>query len=121
MHLLALSFLLGNSGDQPAVTNLAMWAIVVGSLTPPVVAFVNRLLGTKNASWERPAIMIGFAIVDGVGTAYFQGSLTGQRFLQAALIAGVAIIAAYQGVWKPTGVAGAIEQKTPPLNAQPRT
>lgn len=89
------------------MSNLQMWAIIVGALTPPLVAFVQQ---PRWPGWFRSTVMIGSAAVDGVVVAWLQGDLTAHRFIDAALIAGVAIIAAYHGIWKPSGIAPKIEK-----------
>lgn len=91
------------------MTNLAMWSLIVGALTPPLVAIIQQ---PRWAGWVRSTVMIAAAAVDGVGVAYFQGDFTGKRLLDAALVAGVAIIAAYHGIWKPSGIAPKIENAT---------
>ena len=52
------------------------------------------------------------SLVAAGGTAYFQGDLTGKRFLDAALVIVPAAAAFYHGWWKPSGVAPAIEEST---------
>lgn len=95
------------------MTNLAMWSVIVGALTPPVVALVqNPAWSAPAKKWIRVAIMVLFAVADGIGTAWIQGSLTWTRWSDSALIAGVAIITAYNGIWKPAGVTPAIEAKS---------
>jgi hypothetical protein len=86
-----------------------MWSIIVGALTPPLLAVVQQ---PKWPGWLRSTVMLASAAVVGVGTAWLQGTLTFVRFTDSALVAGVAIIAAYHGIWKPSGVAPTIETKT---------
>lgn len=92
------------------MSNLQMWSIILGAITPPVVAFVQQ------PKWKgtlvRPLIMVGFAALDGIIVAWLQGSLTWNRFTDSALMAGVAIVAAYEGIWKPSGIAPQIEHAT---------
>lgn len=91
------------------MTNLQMWSLIVGTLLPLVVAVVQRRTWPD---WLRSAIMVAVSALAAAGTAYFQGDLTGRRFVEAGLVIIVATIATYQGLWKPTGVAPAIEAKT---------
>lgn len=103
------AWLLGAASD--GLSNLAMWSIIAGALTPPIVAIVNR------SHWPRglkSVVMIAAAVVDGIVVSWLQGDLNFARFANSALIAGVAIITAYYGIWKPTGVAPAIEASTTP-------
>lgn len=97
------------------MSNLEMWALVVGFFLPNVVALVVQ------SGWSQRLQAVAAFVVCGVaaaGTAYFQGDLTGRRFVEAGLVILVTTIATYKGFWKPTGVAPAIETKTN-LNAGP--
>jgi hypothetical protein len=91
------------------VSNLQMWSLIVGFLTPPVLAIIQQGGWSKRV---RAVVAFAAAMVAGAGTAYFQGDLTGRRFVEAALVVLVATIAAYQGFWKPTDVAPTIEKMT---------
>lgn len=91
------------------MSNFEMWNLIVGFLLPPALAFVIQ------TGWDRRVqAIIAFAAsaVAGAGVAYFQGDLTGERFVEGALIVLVATVATYQGFWKPTGVAPTIETTT---------
>lgn len=91
------------------MTNLAMWATIVGFLAPPVIAIIQQ---SKWSNRVRAVVTFLLALVAGAGTAYFQGDLTGKRFVEAAMIVFVAAIAAFYGFWKPTGVAPKVEETT---------
>lgn len=86
-----------------------MWALVVGFFMPPVQALIQQ---TGWASQLRAVVNFAACAVAGAGVAYFQGDLTGRRFVEAGLVVLVASIATYKGAWKPTGIAPAIETKT---------
>lgn len=89
--------------------NLAQWSAIVAFFVPPIVAVVNR------QSWPSHVKALVFFIVSLVaagGTAWFQGDLTAKRWLDASLIVVAAATAFYHGLWKPTGVAPAVEEKT---------
>lgn len=91
------------------MSNLVMWSLVVGFFLPPVQAIVQQ------AHWPsqlRAAVNFAACAVAGVGIAFFQGDLTGRRFVEAALVTLVTTIAVYQGLWKPSNVAPAIEKAT---------
>ena len=91
------------------MSNLQLWSLIVGFFTPPVLAIIQQ------GGWSsrvRAVVAFGAALVAGAGTAYFQGDLTGRRFVEAALVVLVAAIATYQSFWKPTGVAPAIQKVT---------
>lgn len=91
------------------MSNLQMWAMVVGFALPPVLAIVQQ---SKWSSQVRAIIAFLACAVAGAGTAYFQGDLTGRRFVEAGLVVLVTAVATYQSFWKPTGVAPAIESRT---------
>lgn len=91
------------------MTNLAMWATIVGFLAPPVIAIIQQ---SRWSNRIRAVVTFGVALVAGAGTAYFQGELTGKRFLEASMIVFVAAIASFYGFWKPTDVAPTIERTT---------
>jgi hypothetical protein len=105
--LIGFAWLIGAATD--GLSNLAMWSLIVGALTPPLVAVVQRPTFNKHF---RVIVMVAAAAVDGVVVSWLQGDLDFSRFTNSALIAGVAIISAYQGIWKPTGIAPRIERAT---------
>lgn len=91
------------------MTDLEMWSLVVGFALPPVLSVVMQ------SDWsQRLQAVVAFVAcaLAGAGTAYFQGDLTGERFVEAGLVVLVTTIATYKGFWKPTGVSPAIETKT---------
>lgn len=103
---LLFGFVLAAASD--GLSNLAMWSLIVGALTPPLLAVIQQ----PRFDRFRPVLMIGAAVVDGIVVAWLQGNLDFARFTNSALVAGVAIITAYHGIWKPTGISPAIERKT---------
>ena len=91
------------------MTNFQMWSLIVGFALPPVLSIVQQ------SAWsDRLRAVIAFlaCAVAGAGVAYFQGDLTGKRFVEAGLVVLVTAVATYRNFWKPTGVAPAIETKT---------
>ena len=91
------------------ISDLEMWSLIVGFALPPVLSVVMQ------SGWsQRLQAVVAFAAaaIAGAGTAYFQGDLTGERFVEAGLVILVSAIATYKGFWKPTGVSPAIETKT---------
>lgn len=91
------------------MSNLEMWALIVGFLLPPALSIVIQ------TGWSEQ-IQAGIAFLAcalaGAGTAYFQGDLTGERFVEAGLVVLVTTIATYKGFWKPTKVSPTIEAAT---------
>lgn len=91
------------------MSNLQLWSLIVAFFVPPVVAVINR------AAWPKHVKAIVFFLVSVLaagGTAFFQGDLTGKRWLEAALVIVAAAAAYYHGLWKPTDVAPKIEEAT---------
>lgn len=95
------------------MSNLEMWALIVGFLLPPALSVIIQ------TGWsERLQAVIAFAAcaLAGAGTAYFQGDLTGERFVEAGLVILVTTIATYKGFWKPTKISPTIEAATSARN-----
>lgn len=91
------------------MSEFEMWSLIVGFALPPVLSVVQQ------SGWsDRLRAVVAFAAcaVAGAGVAFFQGDLTGKRFVEAALVVLVTALATYRNFWKPTGVAPAIETKT---------
>lgn len=91
------------------MSNLAQWSALVAFFLPLLVAVVNR------QAWSSAMKSITFfaaSLIAAAGTAYFQGDLTGKRWLDSALIIVAAGTAFYHGLWKPTKVAPEIEAAT---------
>ena len=91
------------------MTDFEMYSLLVGFFLPPVLSIVQQ------SSWsDRLRAVVAFAacLLAGAGVAYFQGDLTGKRFITGALVVMVTGLATYRNFWKPTGVAPAIETKT---------
>lgn len=91
------------------MSNLQMWALIVGFFMPVVLSIIVQ----TGWSTQIQAVLTFLAsLVAGAGTAYFQGDLTGKRFVEASLVVLVTAVATYHGSWKPSGIAPAIEAKT---------
>ena len=91
------------------MSNFEMWSLIVGFALPPALSLVMQ------TGWnKRLQAVVAFVAcaVAGAGVAYFQGDLTGKRFVEAGLVVLVASIATYHGFWKPTDIAPTIEKKT---------
>jgi hypothetical protein len=91
------------------MTDLEMWSLVVGFLSPPAISVVQQ------PRWSpRTRAVVAFALcsVFGAGTAWFTGELTGRSVVSGSLVVLVAAIAAYKGLWGPVGVTAAVESAT---------
>lgn len=91
------------------MSNLAQWSAIVAFFVPLAVAVINR---TAWIAKYKAVVFFGVSLVAAAGTAYFQGDLTGKRFLDSALLIVAAAAAYYHGLLKPTGIAGAVEKAT---------
>ena len=91
------------------MSNLEMWALVVGFLLPPALSIVIQ---TGWSAQVQAVVAFLACALAGAGTAFFQGDLTGRRFVEAGLVVLVTTIATYKGFWKPTEVSPTIEKAT---------
>lgn len=90
------------------MTDAAMWAVIVGFLSPLIISLVQQ------PSWSnmaRSLVTFGYSIVVGAVTAYLNGALEGRSLVSTILLVMVTAIASYQGFWKDAG-ARRIEQAT---------
>lgn len=91
------------------MTNLDLWAVVIGTIAPLVIAVVQQ---KPWPSHVKAIITVISSILIGLGNVYFNGQFDVKDIARSILLVFVATIAAYQGLWKPTGVAPAIESAT---------
>jgi len=90
-------------------TDAQLWAAALGYLLPLAIAIVAQPRWTGAV---KGLLMLAVAILDGVGTAYFNGEFSGKSIVTCMLVAAVAIGAAYHLLWKPSGIAPGIERAT---------
>ncbi|MFL6071792.1 MAG: hypothetical protein ACJ73S_00055 [Mycobacteriales bacterium] len=95
------------------MTNAAGWTLIVSALAPLLVAVVQRPNLSKRV---RSLIMLAAAVVDGLLTTALSGEFHGKTPIAMIALAVVAIESAYNGLWKPTGVAPIIELRTSPAS-----
>ena len=86
-----------------------MYSLLVGFFLPPALSIVQQ---ARFSDKLRAAIAFVACVIAGAGVAYFQGDLTGKRFVSAALIVLTVGLATYRNFWKPTGVSPTIERAT---------
>lgn len=100
--------------------DLTTWSLLVGTVAPLAIAVAQRPRWSNTA---RSVISILFCAVAGLGTAYLDGSLvmgkplTFSAVIHSVLATTLAAQVTYRNVWKPTGVARAIEQATSPSDS----
>lgn len=91
------------------MSNLVMWNLVVGFLIPNLVAIVQQ---PKFSQTARAIVTAVICIFFGLGTAYFNAQFNPGDIVGSILIVAVAAITFYKGLWKPSGIAPAIERAT---------
>lgn len=91
------------------MSNLTQWSAIVAFFIPLVLSF---LIQTKWSAQVKAVVFFVVSLVAAGGTAYFQGDLTGKRWLDSALVIVAAGAAFYHGFWKPSSVAPTIERKS---------
>jgi hypothetical protein len=97
------------------VSNTAALALVLGLFSPWAVAAVTQSHWSKT---EKTAASVIVSVIVAVGSLLVDGKLgnVGDVF-QTLLIVLTTAEATYQKLWKPTGVAGAIESATSPASS----
>lgn len=95
--------------------DLALWSVIVGFLSPLVIATVQQPQWTSRA---RALVTFAYSLVAGGLTAYFGGDLNGKSVVTCVLVVLVAAITTYKGLWQPMGTTDAIENATSPRRAQ---
>jgi hypothetical protein len=98
--------------QEPAAQDpsLAAWSAAVGFVLPLAIAVVNQ------AHWSsklKAAVAFAICIAAAAVTVYFDGGkFDAGHLVESALIVFTLARASYAGLWRPVGVAGAIEVKT---------
>lgn len=93
----------------PDLTNdTLMWATLVGFLLPNAVAIVNR---PRFSPAVKAVITLVVCLIAGGGTAYLNGAFTDRGIISSVLVVGIMTLVTYQTLWKPSGIAPAIERK----------
>lgn len=91
------------------MTDAQMWALIVGFLSPIVIAVVQR---PTYGNQVRVLIMVAWSGISGTGTAWLAGEFTGRGITSCVLLVVISAISSYQSIWKPLRVAPVIEAKT---------
>lgn len=93
------------------MSNVQMWALLVGFLMPLLISALQQ------STWSNPLragiAFLACAIAGGV-TAWLAGDFKTTDIVSAVLVVLTTALATYKGLWKPTGVAPAIESRTSP-------
>lgn len=88
-----------------------MLNFIIGFLSPLVIAVINRPFWSNGV---KVAITVGFSVIVGFLTVYLSGELSAADVTQSILVTLVASITAYNGIFKPTGIAAKITLATSP-------
>lgn len=92
------------------MTNLQMWALVVGFLLPPVLAVIQQ---TNWSDRLRAVVAFLACLVAGIGTVLVQlDHWDWKDVVSTSLLILVTAISTYHAFWKKTGIATGIEVKT---------
>jgi hypothetical protein len=90
-------------------TNLDLWTGIIGFFLPLVISVVEQ---TRWSDALRSWAAFVICVVAAAGTAYFSGNLNTTDVIRASLIIVTIAMTTYRGIWKPTGIAPAIEKAT---------
>lgn len=93
------------------MSDLEMYSLLVGFFLPLGISVVQQ---PRWPDGLRAVCTFVLCAVAGLGTAYFQGDLTGRRVISAVLLVLVAALTSYRNFWKPTRLAPALEAATSP-------
>lgn len=91
------------------MSSLEMWALVGGFFSPPVIAAIQQ---TGWREGVRALLTFLWCVALAAITLWINGGWTTQRYVETALLTLVTAIATYKGLWKPTGIAPAVEHAT---------
>jgi hypothetical protein len=100
-----------------ALGPVALWLLAVGFFSPLVIAVIQQ---TRWSARRQSLVAFAFYVVVAAVTAWLQGIFTGFGLVTAFLVIFVTAATAYRNLWKPTGVAPAIEAATPIADKQGR-
>jgi len=99
------------------MTDLQMWALVVGFLSPIVLAIINQ------PTWSAPVksfvAFVWSAIVAAVTLWLSPNSFDGKNLISTFLLVFVTAVATYRGFWKTSNIAPQIQAATSPKPAVP--
>ena len=92
------------------MSNAAMWALIVSFFMPHVIAVVQQP-GWSNGL--RSVVTFVACVGAAIGTVLIQrGGWSWHDWVSSTLLILVTAIATYKGLWKPVGIAPAVEGST---------
>lgn len=83
------------------MTDAAMWALIVGFLSPALLRF---LISATWRGWMKSAAAFIWSAIAGGVTAWLTGAYQGLGLVSTILLTLVVSITAYQGFWRDLGV-----------------
>jgi len=92
-----------------ALGPVALWLMAVGFFSPLVIAVIQQ------AAWSprrKSVVAFVFYLIVAAVTAWLNGIFSAVGLVTAVLVVFVVAANAYKALWKPTGVAPAIEAAT---------
>jgi hypothetical protein len=93
-----------------ALGPVALWLLAIGFFSPLVIAVIQQ---TRWSARQQSVVAFVFYVVVAAVTAWLQGIFTAFGLVTAFLVVFVTAATAYRNLWKPTGIAPAIENATP--------
>lgn len=93
-----------------AQSPVALWLIAVGFFSPLAISTIQQ---TRFSPRLQSIIAFAFYLLVAAVTVYLNGIFSTSSLIVALLVVFVTGSTAYKTVWKPTGVAPAIEAATP--------
>jgi hypothetical protein len=92
-----------------ALGPVALWLLAVGFFSPLVIAIIQQ---TAWSARRQALVAFAFYLVVAAVTAWLQGIFTAFGLVTAFLVIFVTAATAYRNLWKPTGIAPAIQSAT---------
>lgn len=92
-----------------ALTDVALWATIVGILSPAVISSLTQ---AKWSARTKALVALSFYVAAAAVTAYFSGMFNTTGIVTAIMIVFIFGHTSFKAGWKPTGAADKIEAAT---------
>lgn len=96
---------------------VALWLLAVGFFSPLVIAVIQQ---SRWPARTQSVVAFVFYVAVAAVTAWLNGIFNTVGLVTAVLVVFITASTSYKNLWKPTGVAPAIEAATPIANKQGR-
>lgn len=97
-----------------ALGPVALWLMAVGFFSPLVISVIQQ---SRWSARRQSVVAFVFYVIVAAVTAWLNGIFTTVGIVTAVLVVFVIASTAYRALWKPVGVAPAIEAVTSPVPA----